>query len=539
MKRFLLGNEAIALGAIQAGISVASGCPGTPSTEILGAIKKELHGKQASCHVEWAVNEKIALEMAAGAALTGKRALVVMSQAGLNPASETLISLTRAGITGGLVVVASDDVDPYSFRTILDTRQFAQYAKLPVYDPSTTEEAFLMAADAFAYSEKSGRPVLLRPTARICNSYASIDLEKMEMTLAKLKETYSFYKGNSLVVTPDAPGQKGKDSLQNFLGIAAGGISYSYIMDILKPLPPRLKLLKAGIYPFPDDLALSFLDGLDEVMVLEELDPVLEDKLLRLCGDKHLHAEVRGKRTRDMPRLGEYTPDLIAEHVETFLERKVWVTISDLPEFSAETVSSLSVPAAAVNDFGTQFEVLPKPPRLPSRSPMLCASCPRREIFLAVKEAIHKFGKDRKVSLSGNLNCPVLGYNQSPEKMDASLCAGSGIALAQGLGLVEQGNLYFAFMGDAAFFQSGINALVNAAYRDSDIVVVILDSSVSPVKKMDIGGIAAAMGITEIARANPHDTGQAEAVLAAAMEKTGIRIVIFESPCSAAEGSIL
>ena len=538
MKRFFLGNEAIALGAIQAGISVAAGCPGSPSTEILNAITREQSGKPEDCHVEWAVNEKTALETAAGAAFAGKRALVVIGQAGLNPASEALMSLARAGISRGLVVVAPDNVDPFSFRTVPDTRHFAQYAKLPVYDPSTTEEAFLMAADAFAYSEKSGRPVLLRPTARICNSYASIDLEKIETTLAKLKETLLSYKGNSVVVTPDAPGQKGKESLQNFLGIAACGISYSYIMDILKPLPPRLKLLKAGIYPFPDDLALNFLEGLDEVLVLEELDPVLEDQLLRLCGDRHLRAEIRGKRTRDMPRLGEYTPDLIADHVETFLERKVWVTISNLPEFSAEIISSLSVPAAVVDDFETQIEILPKPPRLPLRRPVICENCPRRKSFLAVKEALGKFAKDRKVSFSGSLDCPQLGYNQGLEKSDAGVSTGSGIAIAQGMGFIEQGELNFAFIGEAAFFHSGINALINAAQKGADIIVVILDSNTGVVGKIDIGSLAAAMGITEIARVNPGDTGQAEAAVAAAIGKTGIRIIIFESPCLMAEGNI-
>ena len=538
MKRFLLGNEAIALGAIQAGISVAAGCQGPPSTEILKAITGELPDKPAGCHVEWAVNEKTALEIAAGAAFASKRALVVMGQAGLIPASEVLMSLTKAGITGGLVVIAPDNVDSFSFRTVPDTRHFAQYAKLPVYDPSTTEEAFLMTTDAFAYSEKSGRPVLIRPTARIYNSYASVDLEKMETTLAKLKETLSSYRGNSVVVTPDSPGQKGKDSLQNFLGIAAGGISYSYIMDILKPLPPRLKLLKAGIYPFPDDLALNFLEGLDEVLVLEELDPVLEDQLLRLCGDKHLRAEVRGKRTRDMPRLGEYTPDLIADHVETFLERKVWVNISNLPEFSAETINSLPVPAAVADDFETQAEVLPKPPRLPLRRPVICENCPRRKSFLAIKEALGKFAKDRKVSFSGSLDCPQLGYNQGLEKLDAGICAGSGIAIAQGMGCIEQGELNFAFVGDAPFFHSGINALFNAAQKGSDIIVVILDSNTGVVKKTDIGALAAAMGITEIARVNPGDAGQAEAAVAAAIGKTGVRIIIFEGPCLAAKGNM-
>lgn len=172
-KEFLMGNQAIALGAIRAGVSLVAGYPGTPSTEILETVAKHNDG---SIYVEWSVNEKVALEVAAGAAYSGARALVTMKQVGLNVASDPLMSLAYVGVKGGMVIVSADDPGPISSQTEQDTRHFAQFAKLPVFDPSSPEEAYEMIGDAFAYSEKYGTPVLFRPTTRICHGCASVQL---------------------------------------------------------------------------------------------------------------------------------------------------------------------------------------------------------------------------------------------------------------------------------------------------------------------------------------------------------------------------
>jgi len=618
LKKYLSGNEAIALGAIQAGVSVVSGYPGTPSTEILETAAKQTAipgGRAAGAYIEWSVNEKAALEVAAGAALSGVRAMVIMNQAGLNVASDPLLSLNYLGISGGLVVVAADDPGPHSSRTEQDSRYFARYAKLAVFDPSSVEEAYFMVADAFDYSEKYGHPVLLRPTTRICHSRASIDPdirpvinrdkasrgfdkpgfnksgkgrlgfspqqvlenhEKVEVDLLKMGADFSSYRGNSLAVTPNVLGLQDDDSLPGgggILGIAAGGVSYAYAMEILTPLPPGLKILKIGTLPFPAELALNFLEGLDEVLVLEELDPVIEDELVKLCGARHLRAEIRGKRSGDMPKEGEYDPTLALDKIDAFLKRKVWVHLSDLekeelinvtpelppiPASPASAAPATVAAAAAAADVQTQPR--PEAPPIPSRPPVLCVDCPHRSSFSAVREALRKHGSGRKAVFSGDLGCYTLGMLPPSETADTCLCMGAGITMAQGIGRAKQGVLSFAFIGDSTFFHSGIAGLINAVYNHSDIIVVVLDNGASAItgnqghpgtgtnvlgrtaEKISISALSAALGVKEIVRADPNDPEAAEAAITQVIDKTGVRLVIFEAPCivhTKAKGDLL
>jgi len=606
LKKFLSGNEAIALGAIRAGVSLVTGYPGTPSTEILETVARETAAKEAGArfpgiHVEWSVNEKTAMETAAGAAIAGSRSMVIMQQSGLNIALDPLINLNYLGVSGALVVVSADDPGLTSAFSLQDTRHFARGMKIAVFDPSTTEEAYHMTADAFDYSEKYGRPVILRPTTQICHSYAAMDPEtlpyraletrshfsrgggrwitlspeareapeKVNADIEKMHADFSSYRGNSLIVTPEETYTLSQDSLpggSGQLGIASGGVSYSYVMEILNPLPPGIKILKAGTFPFPDEMALSFLESLEEVLVLEELDPVIEEYLTRLCGSRHLRTSIRGKRSGDMPWSGEYTPALALEKIEGFLKRKVWVHISDLSKEKLpnteknplpEIPSLASAPPAALAAAAAAADVLtqplPDPPPLPLRPLELCAGCPHMGSFFAVREAVRKFGRGRKAVFSGDLGCYALGGAKPFEMIDTCLSMGAGTAMAQGIGRVEPGLLNFAFIGDATFFHSGVSALMNAVYNRSDIIIVVLDNgssaisgnqshpgvAASGVAASGVGGctgisipaLAEAFGIKEIFRAEAFDTEAAVKAIGQVMEKTGVRLVILSGPC--------
>lgn len=283
-KTFLMGNAAIAMGALHAGVNLVAGYPGTPSTEILETVAKCNDG---SVYVEWSVNEKAALEVAAGASYAGARTLVTMKQVGLNVASDPLMSLAYVGVKGGMVIVSADDPGPISSQTEQDTRHFAQFAKLPVFDPSTPEEAYEMIQDAFAYSEKYGTPVLFRPTTRVCHSCADIQLHetptvhkpegfvkdtmrwvifprtsylnhiKLEERTPVLSKDFSAYRFNQLTGS-------GK------LGIVTSGISYTYLQEALEDYTGQVKVLKiATANPFPEELALQFLEGLEQVLPLK------------------------------------------------------------------------------------------------------------------------------------------------------------------------------------------------------------------------------------------------------------------------------
>ncbi len=468
-REFLMGNEAIALGALAAGVQVVSGYPGTPSTEVLETIARR---RNDTVYVEWSINEKAALEVAAGAAYAGARALVTMKQVGLNVASDPLMSLAYIGVRGGMVVLVADDPGPISSQTEQDTRTFAKYSKLPVFDPSSVEEAYAMVADAFDFSERYGTPVLLRPTTRIDHAYADVEVKdpeeyavhdaegfikdssrwvifprlsvvnhaRMEKRNQELTAVLSEYPRNQLF--PETGSFAGRR-----LGVISQGISFAHAMDALDPAD-RPRLLKAATpFPFPEELALRFLDGLDEVLALEELDPVLESALQDLIGRKWLRVTVHGKRDGFIKPSGENTPGEIRNALERF---------TGLKGLSAEA-------AAAPEEL----------PPLPVRPPVLCAGCPHRASFYAVKQAM----KGKKTIFCGDIGCYTLGNAKPLDMCDTCLCMGAGVNIAQGVTRVEPDTYAFAFVGDSTFFASGITGAVNGFYNQANMTLIILDNS--------------------------------------------------------------
>ena len=540
-KRLLMGNEAIALGALRAGVSVVTGYPGTPSSEILDTVAKNNDG---SVYVEWSVNEKAALEVAAGAAYAGARVMVTMKQVGLNVASDPLMSLNYVGVSGAMVVIVADDPGPISSQTEQDTRHFAKFAKLALFDPSTPEEAYTMIADALSYSEKYGEPVLFRPTTRVCHSYASVEIledlprkkpsgfekserwvifprlsytnkMKIEENLLKMRDEFAEY-GNNILT---GSGKK---------GVAAGGVSYAYTREALLDINAECKLLKVSTIPFPDELALEFLKDLDEVLVVEELDPVIEDELIRLCGLHRLNVDILGKRTKHIQNAGENTPDGVLKAVEAFLS-------PDAPKAPEISNPSQNTPHSTFH--------IPQSITPPPRPPSLCIGCPHRASFSAVKKA----AKDIRAVFTGDIGCYTLGNTLG--MVDTCLCMGAGITVAQGLHRIEPDTVHFAFIGDSTFFHSGITGIVNAVYNQNDIIVVILDNSTTAMtggqphpgtgatmmggrtEKIDIGRVVESLGISALYRADPYEPKSARQAVSDAMGQKGVRVILFESPC--------
>ncbi|AFM39480.1 indolepyruvate ferredoxin oxidoreductase, alpha subunit [Desulfosporosinus acidiphilus SJ4] len=531
----LMGNQAIALGAIRSGVGVVTGYPGTPSTEILETVAKRNPG----IYVEWSVNEKSALEVAAGAAFAGLRTMVTMKQVGLNVASDPLMSLAYLGVKGGMVIVVADDPGPISSQTEQDTRHFGIFAKLPVFDPSSPEEAYLMIGDAFEYSEKYNTPVLFRPTTRVCHGYAAVNLEekrcevrtegfikdpkwaifprlsylnhlKIEERHPQLSEDFSSYQFN----TVRGSGKK---------GIAAGGISYAYTCEALAQLNKECKLFRVATpHPFPEKLALEFLQGLEEVLVVEELDPVIEKELIYLCGKYHLPVKINGKLTQHIPKAGENSVESVTAAVGEFL----------------------NVPPTMAASLVTPPENIPV---LPIRPPVLCAGCPHRASFYAVKQAM----KGRKAVFSGDIGCYTLGNAKPLEMVDTCLCMGAGITIAQGLHRAEPDTVNFAFIGDSTFFHTGIPGVINAVYNETDIVLIILDNSTTAMTghqphpgtgKTMMGNISEKISITEVLKAlgvnylvtmDPFDLKASIAAVKEASSNKGVSAIIFKSPCIA------
>ena len=551
---FLMGNEAIAMGALAAGLNVAAGYPGTPSTEVLETIAKENDG---SIHVEWSVNEKAAMELAGGAAYADARALVTMKQMGLNVASDPIMCLSYIGVKAGMVVMVADDPGPISSQTEQDTRTFAAYSKLPVFDPSSVQEAYDMMREAFAFSEKYGTPVLFRPTTRICHAYASIKILEpseyehhapvgfkkdssrwvifprlsfaahaaLEKRNLALQGVLSDYDKNSIIQEDrEAPGLR--------KGIAAGGVSFSYVSDARPRLSGGLRTLKVGTpFPFPEELAVRFLEGLDEVLCIEELDPVIERALIEIAGRHHLPVVIKGKLTGDMPASGENTCDSVISSIAAF---------SGLTYEKAEEVADL--------------------PKLPVRPPVLCAGCPHRASFYAVKEAM----KGEKTLFAGDIGCYTLGNAMPLDMVDTCLCMGAGVNIAQGMNYVEPDRKCFAFVGDSTFFASAITGVVNAVYNGADMTLIVLDNSTTAMtghqphpgtgvrmmdfanhsrpasytdvaNRVDMEKVLRGIGLEFVKTVDPLDHGKAVAAVKEAAEMPGVKAIIFKSPCIALE----
>ena len=539
-KEFLMGNAAIALGAVASGVNVVAGYPGTPSTEVLETIAKH---RPDDVYVEWSVNEKAAMELAAGASYSGARTLVTMKQVGLNVASDPLMSLEYIGVKGGMVILVADDPGPISSQTEQDTRHFAAFSKLPCFDPSSAQEAYEMIQEAYEYSEKYNTPVFLRPTTRVCHGYASVSVkdpeeytvhtpegfvkdskrwvifprlsyqnhQKIEARNVELADIFSSYEKNKIYPACDTFADSRK-------GIVSGGISFTYAMETLIETGMVRHLKISTPHPFPEKLAAQFLDGLDEVLCLEELDPVIERELTYICGKYHLPVKILGKLTHNTANAGENTRDSVDTYIRTFL---------DLPVKEQPKLTDV--------------------PPLPVRPPVLCAGCPHRASFYAVKKAM----QGRKTIFCGDIGCYTLGNARPLDMVDTCLCMGAGLNIAQGVEKIEPDTACFAFVGDSTFFASAITGVVNAVYNQANMTLVVLDNSTTAmtghqphpgtgrtvmgeiVQKINIEQVLRGIGVQDVETVNPLDHEAAVSCVKELADKPGVKAIIFKSPCIA------
>ncbi len=541
-QEFLMGNEAIAMGAIAAGVNVAAGYPGTPSSEVIETIASR---KSEDTYVEWSVNEKAGMEVAAGAAYAGGRSIVTMKQVGLNVASDPLMSLAYIGVEGGMVVMVADDPGPISSQTEQDTRTFASYSKLPVFDPSSVQEAYDMIQEAFSFSEEYKTPVIFRPTTRVCHGYADILVKDPEEYV--VHKCSGFVKDQSRWVifprTSYADHIKVESRNEQLSGIlseyprniiheetgeykncrkavATHGISYAYTMEsFTSDSMPRIFKVTTP-FPFPEKKALEFLEGIDEVLCIEELDPVIERTLTYVCGKYHLPVNIRGKLTGDIAPAGENTVESVREALEKFLG----TSLSDEDTFDISDA-----------------------PALPVRPPVLCAGCPHRASFYAVKRAM----KGKKAVYCGDIGCYTLGNAMPLDMTDTCLCMGAGITIAQGIGRAEPDTVYFSFTGDSTFFASGMTGIVNAFYNQADMTAVILDNSTTAMtghqphpgtgktmmgnisEKVSIEDVLKAIGLTTVEAVDPLKLDEAVECVKRVSSQPGVKAIIFRSPCIA------
>jgi len=463
VKRLLSGNEAVAYGAWEAGVAVASGYPGTPSTEIL-----EHFARLPNVYAEWAPNEKVAMDVAVGAAYAGKRALSTMKHVGVNVAADTLFYASMTGSEAGLVFVSADDPAMHSSQNEQDNRNYAKFARIPCLDPADSQEAHDFTISAFEISEQFDTPVLLRMTTRICHTSTPVEvgseqrppkpydryprnpakyvmipgnarhrhpvIEERISTLARFAEDYRF---NRMEVRSTS------------LGIIAGGLAYQYARDVF----PEASILKLGmVYPLPVRLIHDFAKKMERVIVLEELDPFIEEQV-RLMG------------------ISLYPPSA------TYPMTKSIFPI--FGEFNAKIVHQSALNAGLLDKHAVENPVTKKQTHdldhaeveLPNRPPVLCAGCPHRSTFYILS----KLG----LPVNGDIGCYTLGVVSPLNAIHTCGCMGASIGVAHGGAVAKDRERHIAVIGDSTFYHTGIPALIGVAYNHSNVITIILDNVIT------------------------------------------------------------
>ena len=519
MKRLLSGNEAIALGAYEGGVTAGFGYPGTPSTEILENLAKY---KDRGVYAEWSPNEKVALEAAAGASIAGARTLVTMKLVGLNVAADPLMTLSYIGVVGGMVVVVADDPGQDSSQTEQDTRHYARLAKIPVLEPGNAAEARDFVVRGFELSEKYRCPVILRTTTCVGHSRCLVEeREPRPRNEAKFERNVPQFVplpiyGRKLRVKVeermDAQAAEASESNLNTevragdeLGIVSHGVTALHCVEQF----PEASILRIGWgFPFPDGLLRSFAASVKRLVVVEEGDPILEEHILSLG------IACEGKRTGLVPKCGELTPARI-HGIRQRLE-------------GMENVPGLPAPVAEAAD-------------LPGRPPMLCAGCPHRGLFLALTHF--------DVIVTGDIGCYSLGVFPPLNRTDTILCMGAGFSMAHGMQKAGEKKPIVGIVGDSTFFHSGITGLLDVVYNKGNATLVVVDNRITamtghqdhpgtgttllgePTKAASIEAIARACGMERIRVVNPYDQAQTVAVLREEIESGEPSLVISRAPC--------
>ncbi|SNB45616.1 indolepyruvate ferredoxin oxidoreductase subunit alpha [Geobacter sp. DSM 9736] len=510
MKEILSGNEAIARGAFEAGVRVASAYPGTPSTEILENIVK-----YREIDASWAPNEKVALEVAIGASFGGGRAIACMKHVGVNVAADPLFTLSYTGVGGGFVLVVADDPEMHSSQDEQDSRNYAKFVKIPMLEPSNSQECKDFTKLAFELSEQFDTPVMVRSCTRISHGKSIVELAEpvTGLPVPKLVKNPSklvMLPGNARVRHPLVEervirlGEYGSSAEFNktemrdtSVGVITSGASYNYVREVL----PDASVLKLGmVYPLPMDLIRKFASAVDKLYVVEELDPFIEEQVLAAG------IPVTGKEI--IPICGELTPGRLRK------------------------------------SFGIAEASQPATDKLPGRPPNMCPGCPHRGVFYTLNQL--------KAYVTGDIGCYTLGFMPPLNAMDTCVCMGASISNASGIVRVlddEEKKKVVAVIGDSTFLHTGVNSLMEMAYNRSPATVVILDNRITamtgrqdnpasgwtlmdqPADVVDLEQLCRALGIRHVRVVDPFDLEQTKDVLREEMNRPEPSVVITNRPC--------
>jgi len=534
MKKLLSGNEALALGAYHAGVKVATAYPGTPSTEIM-----ETFSRFNDIYAEWSTNEKVAMEVAIGASYAGVRSMVSLKQVGLNVATDPFMAAAITGVNGGLVIICADDPGIHSSQGEQDNRHYARLAKIPMLEPADSQEAYDLMGYAFDISELFDTPVMLRTTTRVSHSKSVVSYcESHEITESKPEFIYNMQKYVMLPVNARFRHVLVEERLvkaaayaenfplnriiwgENRIGVITSGVAYQYAREVF----PQASFLKLGMtYPVSENLVKQFASKVDEIIVVEELDPFLQETI------QAMGVKVSGKEY--IPRVGELDPDVLEEAAI----KAGWIT-SDSPREKIEMAKGL-----------------------PKRPPLFCPGCPHTGVFftlsgigqrLKLPGAKEKPLDDSPIIITGDIGCYTLGAYPPFSAMDTTACMGASIGKALGMEKAGISKKVVAVIGDSTFMHSGITGLVNAVYNDGKITVVILDNGTTAMtghqehpgtgitvqgketQKVVLENIVRGIGITDVKVVDAFNLKEIRSSIRSAMQSEELSVVIVRGDCA-------
>ena len=464
IQSFFLGNEAIARGVIEAGVQVVAAYPGTPSSEVVATLAKV--AKKTGMHVEWSTNEKVAFECAAGASFLGCRAFSAMKNVGLNVAMDPLMVVNITGIEGGFVFLVADDPNCWSTQNEQDSRLLAHAAEIPCLEPASVQEAKEMTVYAYELSEKLGRAVMLRTVTRLNHSRGMAKLGPLNVNKSipqyhSQKAGFPALPKHRLLheershwqeILSDCPFNSLELKTGARVGIITAGNAANYVHEAVSSLNKanEISILKIGVInPLPEDLIKNFLTAHETVLIFEEIEPFIENKVKVLSCDLNQRPQVLGKLSGELEVAGELTTEKVRNIIAGMLDLS---NDTEYPETSQQNKLLLN------------------------RSPVLCAGCPHAGTFYALRKATRK--QKVRPLISGDIGCYGLGVFPPYNIFDSHICMGASIGIGNGFAATGYGGPVVCVLGDSTFYHSGISPLVNAIFNKHNITVIILDNAI-------------------------------------------------------------
>ena len=555
-KQFLLGNEAAVRGVIEAGVSIAATYPGTPSSEI-GNILSVL-AKDANIYFEFSTNEKVAMEVAATAAVSGLRSFTFMKHVGMNVAADSFMTTAYSGVNGGMVILSADDPSLFSSQNEQDTRNYARLANVPILEPSNCQEVKDMVKYAFDLSEQFKIPVIVRTTTRVSHMRGIVEFGEVSDNSSNCDNHWKrghFNKDPSKYVpVPAFAGdmhvrlwdkinrieeitnksdfnQEIELTEDKKYAIIASSSAYNYAHDVCKFNDLDINILKLGFsYPFPKDKVAGFLKDIDEVFIVEEVDPIIERDTLSVVGSERLNVTVHGKLDGTFPLFHEFNSDVVADGLNKVL---VFKEDSEIK-------------------YSSSLEKLQED--IPSRAPVLCAGCPHRAMYYGVNLAIEELGlKASDVIFASDIGCYTLGINPPYNAADYLLSMGSSVGDGCGFS-VSTDQKVVSYIGDSTFFHSGVSPLINAVHNKHNFVLTVLDNRITamtggqpnpgiPVDGMgdeapeiSIRKLALACGCDYVRVINPFNLDQVIKTYKEALQRDDAAVIISKAPCTLIKG---